>query len=226
VAAFLLLLQPVQAQAPVPPAPGGAAAADAAEIQRQAAEAMAKAVNAAARCDREELARQLALLESLNARIAEVRANAAAGMKAARRVPEGFGGPPQGGADSIAQAESAVRQLLGHARNLVPACGPEPTGSTASAPPAEDIPTLVAEPAPPGFGARDKNAEIYFPAPTPDNPNPTGTIRAPYPPTPNERLLRTQGSKPVPAPTSDSQTESDTPEKTEPASNAEPPKKT
>lgn len=180
VPASFVLLQPLQAQAPAQPAAGSAAAADAADIQQQASDAFARAMNASLRCDREELARQIAILESLNARIAEVKAAAAAGARAARRVPQGFGGPPAGDAASIAQAETAVGQLLAHARNLVPVC---PPGTTVTAPPAEDIPTLEAGPAPPEFldGYEGK-----------------GTISAPYPLDPNERLLRKYGNIPIP----------------------------
>lgn len=207
VAASFLLLQPLQAQAPAQPAAGSAAAADAADIQQQAADAFARAVSAAARCDREELARQLAILERLNARIAEVKAAAAAGAKAARRVPQGFGGAPEGGGDSVARAESAVGQLLAHARNLVPAC---PPGATATAPPAEDIPTLEAGPAPPEFldGYEGK-----------------GTISAPYPLDPEERLLREYGNMPLPP--ENGAAESEAPEKggAEGAGGAAPPEK-
>lgn len=180
VAASFVLLQPLAAQAPAQPAAGSAAAADAADIQQQASDAFARAMNASLRCDREELARQIAILESLNARIAEVKAAAAAGAKAARRVPQGFGGPPAGDAPSIAQAETAVGQLLAHARNLVPVC---PPGTTVTAAPADEIPTLVAEPAPPEYleGYEGK-----------------GTISAPYPLDPNERLLRKYGNTPIP----------------------------
>lgn len=147
-AVSLLMLQPVQAQAPAQPGAASAASTDAADIQQQAADAFGKAVSAAARCDREELTRQLALLESLNARMTQVSQNAAAGARAARRIPTEFGGPPEGDNSSIVRAENAVFRLVTHARSLVPACGPE---TTVAAPPAKDIPTLVAEPAPPGF---------------------------------------------------------------------------
>jgi len=189
-----LLLQPVQAQAPAQPGVGSAAAADAAEIRQQASDAFARALDAALRCDREEFARQIALLESLNARIAEVSANAAAGRRAARRVPAEFGGAPQGGSDSTEQAENVVRQLLAHARGLVPNCGPE---KTATAPPAEDTPTLEAVPLPPGSDLPDKNAEFYFPTPTADNPNPTGWIRA-RPPETDYELWKRYGHVPIP----------------------------
>lgn len=147
-AVSLLMLQPVQAQAPAQPGAASAASTDAADIQQQAADAFGKAVSAAARCDREELARQLALLESLNARMTQVSQTAAAGARAARRIPTEFGGPAEGDNSSIVRAENAVFRMVTHARSLVPACGPE---TTVAAPPAEDIPTLVAEPAPPGF---------------------------------------------------------------------------
>lgn len=179
VAASFVLLQPLQAQAPAQPAAGSAAAADAADIQQQASAAFARAVSAAARCDREELARQLALLESFEARMTQVSQTAAAGRRAARRVPKEFGGEPEGDNDSLARAENAVARLLAHARNLVPVC---PDG-TATALPAEDIPTLEAGPAPPEFM---------------DGYDGKGTISAPYPIDPEERLLRKYGNMPLP----------------------------
>lgn len=182
VAASFLLLQPVQAQAPAQPA-ASAAAADAADIQQQAADAFGKAVSAAARCDREELARQLALLESLNARMTQVSQTAAAGRRAARRVPKEFGGEPEADNDSLARAEVAVGRLLAHARNLVPVCTEPDPASTATAPPTEDIPTLEAEPAPPGFF---------------DGYEGKGTVSAPYPLDTDERLLREYGTMPLP----------------------------
>lgn len=193
IAASLLLLQPVEAQAPGPPAAGSAAAADAAQIQQQASDAFARALDAALKCDRDEYARQIALLESLNAQMAEVSANAAAGARTARRIPTEFGGAPQAGGNSIAQAENVVRQLLAHARGLVPRC----PDNTATAPPADDIPTLEAGPLPPGSDFPDKNAEFYFPKPTADNPNPTGWIRVRVPESEYE-LWRRYGHLPIP----------------------------
>ena len=112
VPASVLLLQPLQAQAPAQPAAGSAAAEDAADIQQQAAAAFAQAVSAAARCDREELARQMAILESLNSRIAEVKAAAAAGAKAARRVPQGFGGAPEDSAGAVSYTHLTLPTIL------------------------------------------------------------------------------------------------------------------
>ncbi|MFP5329865.1 MAG: hypothetical protein ACLGHC_06995 [Alphaproteobacteria bacterium] len=194
VAACLLLMPPAHAQGPGQPASGSAAAADAASIQQQASDAYARALEAALHCNRGAYAREIQLLESLNTRMAEVSANAAAAARVARRVPAEFGGPAQGGDGEVARAERVVATLLANARGLVFNCGGQ---TTEAAPPpeqpvADDAADQATGPVPTG-----KGDDFYFPTPTADNPNPTGWIRARGPETEYD-LWRKYGHMPIP----------------------------